>query len=223
MEVLDTTTVRIRAVCKGDTPLLMDAMTEQRIRDELMGRLTSEQFEQLPQEEQCRRRLVINPATDQPALTGEMIMACLRDAGRYAKIDQYRSITAANGETKIHIVVQDVPDFVELSGPRQWVVDNRKAKDPQTGRKRAVYRPKFVEWGFEITFNADLDTLGLHHKLVREIFIIAGKIGVGAFRPGLKGYRIMTSATRITEGRIYPAGSFGRFHVADWQVLPNGK
>lgn len=178
----------------------------------------------------------------QPALPSDMIMACLRDAAKAAKIDRFHSVTNRNGSTLIHAILRIDEPFIALDGDRQWVVDVRTGKQSVgKGRRKqkvVIYRPRFDDWGFTLNLKVDDSLLpAVSPRMIREIFDAAGQEhGLGAFRPGLsadkrgKAQRHNEKVTKEYEKarargeavkplKIYAPGHFGRFIVTDWEVL----
>lgn len=87
---------------------------------------------------------------------------------------------------------------IPLQHKEPWTVDTRPVRIPATGGRILCHRPCFHDW--KLSFEIELDTDLISHKLLREIVDAAGKrIGLGDFRPSCKG-------------------PFGKFVVTKWAV-----
>lgn len=174
----------------------------------------------------CEGKLYRNHR-DELVLPTRMILACLRDAGGSFKIDRFHSISNPTG-TLLHAILRIRDPQVVLEGNQQWTVDVRTGMNrPRKGARKQkvlIHRPRIDDWGFTLDLEVD-DSLipSITDKTVRELFDTAGREhGLGTFRPGLfRRQRAHAEQEREKGIKVYAPGYFGRFMVADWEVMPN--
>ncbi len=83
-----------------------------------------------------------------------------------------------------------------IHAQRDWLVDTRIVRHPQTGERRQCFRPRFDDWRLMLTLLVDPDVLPVEHA--RALVTAAGqRVGLGDFRPDR-------------------GGPFGRFRIDAW-------
>ncbi|MBI4276729.1 hypothetical protein HY629_02725 [Candidatus Uhrbacteria bacterium] len=176
----------IEIVCKGTTPLLMNAFhTEDYVRRRAPSIIRCPVPETKTLEEMARRRLF----TDERGRIGipaVNLFAALRHAGREVKFFGRRMVsTQSRSMLSSFLAIEE--EFLVFTSPRKWVADVRKgAMLKDCSKIIGIVRPRFDKWGFRATLRVDLNQVSV--ELVRELLVKAGiRAGFCSFRPACNG------------------------------------
>ncbi len=127
----------------------------------------------------------------------EYFMAALREAGRKVKNGKYQIATAIGTSMYDFLEFEEEPDtIIPFKKHSEWVTTIKRGVG-NTGVAVAIVRPRFKEWELELTFTVDENEGNL--DIARKLFVQAGKVGVGGYRPER-------------------GGNFGRFAIGGWKV-----
>jgi len=187
--------VLVRARLEGISPLLMNAMSQEQllnIRDKVKSARNA--AKPTPREEADSK--VHRMPNGEPHIPTSMLMACLIGAGQFVRLDGKRQISTAKS-TVLPGLVTIEDRWLPLT-PVTWEVDIAQGRNPNGGEAVCIIRPRFDEWGFDVTLSVDQSQIAI--ATIRELVDIAGKrVGLGDFRPKCKG-------------------TFGRFAVTRWEI-----
>lgn len=191
----------IAATIKGITPMLQDAMSEEQVINVLIRRQREQAKTDLSLREIAEVKLYLGPNSEF-GITGDMMWACLREAGAYVKYDGRKMITTGES-TRIAQFLElreDFIPFVDQEAAKLWKPDVRKGTLKTSGTAVGIVRPKFpANWMIKVPL---VYTSGspVPIEKVRTLFNEAGRLqGLAAFRPSCKG-------------------RFGMFEVVEWEV-----
>lgn len=186
---------KIRVVCEGISPLLLNPMTEETL-EEIRTKNARPKQRDISREEEASAKL-IHDEDGNLAIPVVYLFGALVEAGRKVKNGKTQVSTA--GSTTLYSFMTIVGgEFMPLLDDPKWEPDLRRGTG-QNNVAVAIVRPKFKVWKFEVIVEINLDTST--PRLVRDIFDIAGStVGLGDFRPAKKG-------------------PFGRFGVTVWEEL----
>jgi hypothetical protein len=187
--------VAVRARIQGITPLLLNAMSQEQllaIRNKVKPAKSAARPS--PREEAAGK--VHRMPDGEPHIPVAMLMACLIGAGQFVRLDGKRQVSTVKSTVLPGLLTID-DRWLPLV-PGEWEVDIAQGRNPNGGEAVCIIRPRFDEWGFDVTISVDQRQVAL--GVVREIVDIAGqRVGLGDFRPKCKG-------------------TFGRFVVSRWEV-----
>lgn len=193
----------VEVTLKGLSPLMTDCMKEQVIWEQLVLGIRPAKQTDLTQEQIAEKKLYTDDA-GAIGIPSTNLFACLREAGRYVKVDAKKSVSTASS-TVLPAVLSINEMFMPLTdgsgNPAQWKPDVRRGMLDNAGKKVAVglVRPMFKEWQIKCTLEVDSEELEL--EKVRKLLQIAGsKIGLCSFRPECNG-------------------QFGRFEMVGWEAV----
>src|SRR3972149_3355 len=192
--------VRVRVVCEGISPLLLNKMDPNVLLE------SKKAFKPARQGTPRDRATPKGPtnAKGDPAIPANMILSCLIAAGVFIKLDKKRQVSTAKSTLLTAFMSVDniepmpiiVPDSKKAA---PWEVDTQVGRNPNGGEAVLLERPRFAAWSFSI--HLSIDTSGLGQETIRQLFDFAGsRIGLGDFRPARKG-------------------PYGRFIVKCWDRL----
>jgi hypothetical protein len=188
---------KVRVVCRGLSPLLLDPATDHLVDNLITG--VNPGKDRRPAEEQAKSKLLINEQGDY-YIPATWLYASLREAGREVDYKPRIKITSNRGTKLFSFLVIEEENLVltdSNGGKPSWKTDKRKGVNPNGGEAVAICRPRFDDWGFSCNLEVGPE---ITLDKVRTLFEIAGKhCGLGSFRPQ-KG------------------GPFGRFQVVKWEV-----
>lgn len=187
--------VLVRARVEGITPLLFNAMSMQQLlnmRDKVKAPKNAPK--PTPREEADSK--VHRMPDGDPHVPVTMAMSCFIAAGQFCRLDGKRQVSTAKS-TVLPGLLTIEDRYLPLT-PKAYEVDVQQGRNPNGGEAVCIVRPRFDEWGFDLTLKVDQSEIAL--ATIRELVDIAGnRIGLGDFRPKCKG-------------------TFGRFTVVRWEV-----
>lgn len=194
--------VRVKVVLRGESPMLQNAMSVEQLlamRDRKKPAKTSERVS--PREEADSK--VHCDAKKRPIVPGNMLYACLINAGQFVRLDGKRQVSTAKSTMLPGMLTLEEDEFpiYEAGGAdgklSKWEVDIRKGTNPNGGEAVCLVRPRFDSWELRATLLVDRGVMPV--TMARELVDLAGaRIGIGDFRPQRKGL-------------------CGRFKVAKWE------
>ncbi len=180
---------KVRCVCVGISPLLMDRMSEEVLKSLDTGVRLQLQKDR-PQEEKAKEK-VYTDKDGKLALPAQMLIAALVTAGRNVKLGKKQVSTAQTTTlfdfltvTSQHLYLTNGRDGKEPT----WVPDSRRGVSNASASPVAVcvVRPRCDEWAFEVELTYDEKIAG--RDSVLKLFANAGTSqGLGSFRPNKKG------------------------------------
>jgi hypothetical protein len=194
--------VRVRAVLRGTSPLLMNAIPAEQlllIRDGKKGAKTKAK-PTLREEAESKLHL---SAAGRLVLPGEALYKAMINAGVFVRLDGKRQVSTKAETTLPGFMIleeMDLPLYLHDSDEEpKWEIDIRRGRNPNGGELVCLVRPRVDQWEVRPTFQVDQETFSL--ALAHQVVEFAGKrIGVLEFRPSRKGL-------------------FGRFIIVGWKVL----
>jgi hypothetical protein len=192
----------VNVVCRGVTPLLINKMNES-VLESLRTKIKKPKAANIgttrtPREEASEK---VYLHTGKCCMPGEMLMACLINAGAFIRLDGKRMMSTAKstllpGFMGLMTPVIMLVDPDDLKREASWEPDVRKGTNPNGNEAVCICRPRWDRWAFEAQI--DIDTLEIGENAIRELWDKAGRrMGLGDFRPQRKGI-------------------FGRFVVEKW-------
>jgi len=164
----------IKIKIEGVSPLLVNRFLDSQIVDKIKKR-TGEQKGIPPKDK-------LYEVNGKPYLPARYFEACLIEAAKQFKI-------AGKGKSTyskyIGATVHIEPEALMLS-PNQWEPYTIAAVNPNTRGRMLVTRPRFNEWGTEMTVTCEEDSIST--DTIQRIMEYAGRfVGVGDWRPEKKG------------------------------------
>ena len=181
---------RLLITCVGAYPIMMDPMTDE-VLDSLATGVRVQIQKDLSHADVARKK-IYRENGDKDGRIGlptEMLFATLVAAGR--KVSYRGKTNISTAETSmlpgLLTINEDFLPFPIPDGATEpkWTVDKRRGR-LENGTAVCLRRPKFADWGFEVTI--DFDDKEISEGKVRELFNIAGRFcGLGSFRPSCKG------------------------------------
>lgn len=181
---------KIRIVCKGSFPLMMDQMPDA-VLDSLATKVKLQIKNDRSHEEVAAEKIYRND-DGKIGLPVTMLYAALVTAGREVAYKGRANISTAE-TTKLFGLIEIPQEFLQFPIPDgktevPWVVDKRRGILRAGGNETAVClrRPKFKDWGFTCEVIYDDDEI--NEETVAKLFRLAGRFqGLGSFRPNCKG------------------------------------
>lgn len=151
-------------------------------------------IEKLPSNEQAELVAYRHPDTGELCIPAANIRSCLIGAAKFIKGRGRASLqSAVRSGVYVH------PEYVGL-GVYDYIIDERSVVVPSTKGRVMRYRPRLDAW--ECRFYLVFSTRLLSADQLKEVVVYAGDlIGLMDFRPE-------------------KSGTFGRFTVEEWKVLP---
>jgi len=187
--------VLIRARVEGITPLLMNAMSQEVLLGIREKTKKAKNAAKPTLREEADAKIHRMPDA-RPHIPVGMLMACLIGAGQFVRMDGKRQISTAKATILPGLVT--IEDRWLPLQPGTYEVDIAQGRNPNGGEAVCIVRPRFDEWGFDLTLSVDQSQVSL--TVIRELVDIAGsRVGLGDFRPKCKGV-------------------FGRFKLAKWEI-----
>ncbi|TSC93843.1 MAG: hypothetical protein CEN87_743 [Parcubacteria group bacterium Licking1014_1] len=181
---------KVKIELESDTPLLMDAMSDETL-DSLATGVRLPEVRDRPSAEKAAAK-IYRDEQGKISLPAEMLEACLVCAGTKVKNGR-KQISTAKSTTLYELVrvksprlylIDDQPEDQEIP----WVVDKRKGTGNQAKTPTAVciIRPKFPHW--KTTLEIEYNEKRVNGDVVRQLFDVAGSSeGLGSFRPNKRG------------------------------------
>lgn len=191
----------VKVKCKGESPILMDPMTEE-VLEELRTGVRRNVQRDRPAEDVAREKIYREDGEKSKiGLPAEMLFSSLVAAGRNVKNGKKQVSTASTTTLPDFFSIQDYfMPFTNINGneDKSWRVDKRRGR-LKDGTAVCIVRPRFDKWEFEVTVT--YDDKKADESVVKGLFTNAGSAqGLGAFRPNCKG-------------------PFGRFKVTNWKEV----
>lgn len=181
-----------RVRVQGISPLLMHRFGEEEAMAATNGTRAAIRSEERTPEE-IAAGFVYKDEEEVIGIPAPNLYASLIEAGRWIKSGKSKLSTQKSSMIPGFMWLEDV--FLRIE-PAKWHVDTRPVRIPSTGGRILRHRPIFYEWGFGVTFTADLTVAS--EAVIRQLFDISGsRVGLGDFRPACKG-------------------PYGRFRVDAW-------
>lgn len=194
--------VRVRVHLHHETPLLMNAMSQEQllaIRDRVKGSKTAAK----PTVKEEAGSKVYRLADGRPCMPTKNLYSCFIGAGQYVRLDGKRQVSTAKSTVLPGMLcIEDVelPLFHPQSDDAaDWQVDLQQGRNPNGGEAVCIVRPRFDQWEIRCVLEIDQEQMPL--SMAANLVAIAGRrMGLGDGRPQRK----------LT---------FGRFRVSRWEVL----
>ena len=192
---------KVRVHCVGETPLLMDKMSDETL-DSLATGVRLPEIKDRPAEEKATAK-IYRDDDGNVALPAEMLEGSLVCAGTKVKNGKKQISTAKT--TTLYELLRVITAWLRLTNGQAdcqelpWVVDKRKGIGNQAKTPTAVciIRPKFMHWEFDVEI--EYNEKRVNGEVVRQLFDTAGSSeGLGSFRPNKRG-------------------RFGCFKVTEWK------
>lgn len=189
------------AKCEKLSPLLMNPMTE-KILDSLWTGVRDPAPRDVPFDVICEGKVIRNEEGS-IGFPVEYLNSAMNAAAREFKLSGNRKL--ANAQSSLlpaMLTVQE--EFLPLTNGTpgeqpSWRVSKMPGRNPKDGVAVCIVRPRFDDWGFEVTI--EIDEKQIKPSMIRQLLESTGsRIGLGDFRPARKG-------------------RFGRFKVTEWTRL----
>ena len=190
---------RVKVLCTGISPLLMDPMSEETLEGIRTGN-SPPQIKDRDVKEVAAGK-IYRDDQGRIGLPVEMLFACLVGGGRKVKIGKTQLSTATTTCLPEYLSLNDffLP-FIGVTKANEksmWKVDKRRGVG-QTGVAVCIVRPRFEQWSFEVIVEHNERTM--NEKTLRKLFEVAGTgQGLGSFRPSKKGPFGRFGITSITD------------------------
>lgn len=148
-------------------------------------------------EQICTKKLYFSETDDSTLIIpGTNLFRCIIEAGKFHKMGKCK-VTTQRGSL--------IPAFIEmdsfevpLMSNEGWYPYENAIRNPTTGGRQMINRPRFNDW--TLTFTLKVDEKNFPLSMVREIVDDAGcRVGLGDYRPDCKG-------------------PFGKFVITNWEV-----
>lgn len=168
----------------GTTPLMLNRFTDEAAERASSGTSTSSAAADRGTPQEAAQRALYIGLDGKPMIPQPNLLRCLVEGGRFHKAGKVQITTAKS--SLLYACVDIEGAEVPIQHKQPWKVDTRAVRIPATGGRILAHRPMFDDW--KLAFTAEIDTSILNPKLFRQIVDDAGKrIGLGAFRPAVKG------------------------------------
>ena len=195
--------VRVAVTVTGISPMLMNAMSEEQllaIRDKVKKPRNAAK-PTLREEAASKLHVLLD---GRPHLPAPAYYKTLINAGQFVRLDGKRQVSTAKATLLPGMLsIEDVTFPLVKPGtnePATWEVDIQQGRNPNGGEAVCIVRPRFDQW--EIQAVCEVDQSQMPVSMARVLYDIAGKrVGYLEFSPRHKG-------------------TFGRFVVSNWAVLP---
>lgn len=133
-------------------------------------------------EEECEKKLYLMD-NGKPYIPASMMLACIREGGRYHKIGREKVTT--RDRSLVPAFVEIEPMCIKIISDGGWSVDSRPVCNQATKGRFMAHRPIFHDWKLEFTIELDEE---MATELLYDIIVSAGKrCGLGTFTPRCKG------------------------------------
>jgi hypothetical protein len=205
-------TFTVMTKLKGLKPLLMDQMPPNDVVNVLIRRQRKAPQTDLELAEMAAPKIYRDDEDGAIIVPERMLIASLKYAGKFVKLDARRKVTDAKGASAIFAFLTIMDDRIMLlngdgvpATDDDWKeqVDKGRLKD---GTACGIVRPAFKDWAIELTLEVDLtDADGMTMEKVKDLFKRAGRrAGLGAFRPNC-------------------GGAYGQFVVEEWELIDDAQ
>lgn len=193
MPAPNLTRFKIKVGVRGTFPMLMNPMTEEMLL-KLHERQTGGNDTSKMAPAKVAEKKVIRSEDGRIAIPTQYLLSCLVESGRDVPFKARRKVSTAETTELFSFLALDAGEFIPLTdgatdAEPQWVMDGRMGRNKNAGRGKGVpvytIRPKLPKWGFEVI--VDLKGWIAPPAVVRSLFIRAGQVGIGDFRPSCRG------------------------------------
>ena len=186
--------MHIRIELTGTTPLMLNRFTDEAAERASSGTSSASAAAGRRTPLEIAESALYKGIDGQPMIPQPNLLRCLVEGGRFHKAGKVQITTAKS--SLLYACVDIEGAEIPITHKQPWKVDTRAVRIPATGGRILAHRPMFDDWSLNLI--AEIDTEILNPKLFRQIVDDAGKrIGLGAFRPAVKG-------------------PYGRFVVTSW-------
>lgn len=213
--VPDRYTGRVRVECRGTSPYIGNALSEDRILA-----IVADMVPRMPPEFATMANMALRGIVERrwwrehvapqcverrdgrPGIPSRHLLRCLIEAGVF-EIDHRRGRLTDRMSTRTQVpgLIRIEEDFLPFPND-EWVLDVRDGERQR--RKVKIPRAKFPSWGFTATIA--FDPVRLPPERFRHLCWVAGyRVGLGSFRKDPRRDRIRAV--------------FGRFKIERWEVL----
>jgi hypothetical protein len=195
--------VQVNITLVGVTPLLMNAMSEAELL-RLWDKTKPPKSAGRPKPREAAASRVHQLPDGRPHVPLMAFYKTLINAGQFIRLDGKRQITT-DKKTILPGMLTVLSNLLPLTRPgtdesTRWEVDIQQGRNPNGGEAVCIIRPRFDEWQLCCTVEVDQEQMPL--TMARDLVDIAGKrIGLLEYTPRHKG-------------------TFGRFNVTAWAVVP---
>jgi hypothetical protein len=218
LQMPDRFTARVRAVCRGAAPYIVNAVTEERVLDIGRGAPALQPPEPPRPLNPAARGLwdwrwlranvapcCVEQRDGVAGIRGEHLLRCLIETGIYEPYEGRMKLTDEHG-SRVPSLVRVGEDFLPFPDDCQaWVADCRYGL--RRGKRVRLARAKFLRWGFTATLAFDPERFSVER--LRHLVWVAGyRVGLGSFRKDPRRDRIRAV--------------FGRFKIVGWDILADG-
>ncbi len=183
--------VQVKIYCEGISPLLMNPVSEEVLKELFSGVRKPNLRDQTL--DQVAASKVYRDDNNMIGIPTINLFTCLVIAGRYVQFDSRVKVSTAS-TTLVYSFLQ-IPDLflplclqnrTEWNFEKAWKTDLRRGRNPSDGAMVPIIRPRFNEWGFRVTFTIDESQIA--EERVKTLLQIAGKrVGLCDFRPACRG------------------------------------
>ncbi len=196
---------KVRIELESDTPLLMDAMSDETL-DSIATGVRLPEVKDRPAIEKARAK-IYRDENGRIGLPAEMLEGCLVCAGTKVKNGRKQISTAKT--TTLYELLRVINSWLYLTDCEAegqeipWVVDKRKGTGNQAKTPTAVciIRPKFMHW--KTTLEIEYNEKRVSGDTIRQLFDTAGSSeGLGSFRPNKRGRFGCFKVTKWNEEKI---------------------
>jgi hypothetical protein len=180
--------VRVAVHLRGDTPLLMNAMSQEQLLDLWHKRKPSKTAARPDPREWADTR-VYRLHDGRPCIPPKNLMASFIAAGKFIRLDGRRQVST-NDSTVLPgmLQIEDIhlPVFApETENPARWEVDLQQGRNPNGGEAVCIIRPRFDEWEVRCVLEIDQEEMPL--PMAKRLVTLAGRrMGLGDGRPQRK-------------------------------------
>lgn len=195
--------VQIKVVCEGSSPLLVNAMSQDKLLDIWFKKKSPKTATRRQPKEEAESKLHIMQ-DGRPHIPAKCFYACLVNAGQFVRLDGKRQISTQTKTilpSMMALIDIELPLIVPGSEDKsaEWQTDIQQGRNPNGGEAVCIIRPRFDQWEFRFTVEVDQSLMSI--PMARDLIDIAGRrVGLLEFSPRHKG-------------------TFGCFKVTEWKVL----
>lgn len=193
----------VKVIFRGRSPLLQNRVQEQVLLglDDKSTKTRSTGEKKGTPRERCEKLIHIAD-NGHPAITGDAFFSCLRNAGRFVKLDGKRQISTVTS-TVLPSFLSVMDAFMPLFDPHDgsaasWEVDMRRGVNPNGGEMVCITRPRFDRWAFAARLL--MNETEVAEAIVRKLVDLAG------------------ASVGLYDNRPARGGTNGQFEVVRWEV-----
>lgn len=173
---------RVRVYCIGSSPLLINAVQDELLEERRTGK-KSAKLKDRSREAEAKDKLYLVDGI--PGIPADNLFSCLVEAGRRIPYEKKSNISTAISSS-LPWVLSIEEDFLFFPPEwRKWHPNVKRGVNPNGGEMVAICRPLFSKWGFCCT--VVLEDKPVVEKTFRQLFDLAGRIGLCDFRPARRG------------------------------------